>query len=355
MQLDVDEGNSVSKRSRPLKKKKISGATFFLFSLAGIVAIGVGGFFALDYMSKHQSNSQLKEPALNSYKTIGKTELRASASSGAKIIATLKEETILSGKTAGKFEGVEWLEVTAADGSHGFLPINTVAQIGTNVDLSMVKNENVNIVTTTAINIRAIPSLTGQVLGTIDGGTRITTTGTIISQGEQWYRLDFGKDGKGFIMGRYTAPDEDKAALKNATGAGVGVVGIVNSITNLQATPFAQSRIIQPLLMNDVVSIIGQTKSDDWWYIVRLFDGTQGFVAKSAITIPASQNKWMYSDGTEAPAPNAPKAIEPANTIKADDQSAPESVKMNIGTEPPTVPNTETAHPAEIGVEPPKK
>ena len=355
MQPNDDDDYSVSKRSRPVKKKALSGATFFIFALAGIVAVGVGGYFALDYMSKYNGGSQLKEPTLNSYKTLDKVELRAQPSMGAKIIATLKEETILSGKPAGKVDGVEWLEVTAADGSHGFLPANSVAQIDTNVDLSQVKNETVGILTTTAVNIRAIPSLTGQVIGTIDGGTRITATGTIISQGEQWYRLDFGKDGKGFIMGRFTAPDEDKEALKNATGAGVGVVGIVNSITNLQATPFSESRIMQPLLMNDVVSVIGQTKSDDWWYIVRLSDGTQGFVPRNAITIPATQNKWMYSDGTEAPGPNIPKAVNDTGTTTTT-QSTPEAVNMNNGAEPPiaNAPPKDKTEQKPIGAEPPK-
>lgn len=254
--------------------------------LIGLIVIGVIGFIGFKAINKLNGGAKISLIKPNSYRTISKVELKEAKASSSPIVAVLKEGTVVSGKSVGQVDGIEWAEITSVDAVHGFLPMSSLQKIGEGADLSQVQDVQRRVVASTSINLRAMPSLSGNIIGTIDGGTRLLTDGYVSSQGEDWLRLRVGRDTTGFIMARFTTPDDDRAGSSEGFyGADVGVQGTAKIVTNVQATPFPDGRIIKSLLAGDKVGVIGQTKADDYWYIIRMSDGTQGFVPKNAISV----------------------------------------------------------------------
>jgi uncharacterized protein YgiM (DUF1202 family) len=294
------------------------------------------------------------------YRTLTRVEVHENAKASSDVKAVLKEGTIVSGKNMGSVDGVEWAQITSVDGARGFLPLSSLSKIGDGTDLSQVQDSPRKIVTSTSVNIRSTPSLSGAIIGTIDGGTRISTDGYVSSQGEDWLRMRIGRDQTGFIMARFTTPDDDSKNGKNGFASSkIGAPGIVKTVTNVQATPFPDGRVIRALLVDDRVGILGQTKTDDWWYIIRLDDGTQGFIPKSSVSLNAKEGKWVYPDGSIAPGPNIPQSpvAKSANTVNSNSSSsgkAPSaasgvsSVEVDLSApaiEPASVPNPEAPQP----------
>lgn len=254
--------------------------------ICGIVIFAIIAFFGLKLIGKLDNGSKMSFAKQISYRTIAKVELHEANASNSPISAVLKENSIVSGKPIGKVDGVEWAEITSVDGAHGFLPLSSLEKIGDGADLGQVKEQQRRIITSTSINMRSVPSLSGAIIGTIDGGTRLMTDGYVSSQGEDWLRLRVGSDTTAFIMARFTTPDDERSGSSEGfIDSNLGVPGSAKIVTNVQATPFPDGRIIKSLLIGDKLGVIGETKTDDYWYIVRLSDGSQGFVPKSAISV----------------------------------------------------------------------
>ncbi len=311
--------------------------------ILGIVALAFVGFLGVKFsggFAKLQSSISSKNMA---FRTNAKTELKEEKSSNSRTIAVLKEGTILSGVKNAATDGVVWVEVTSVDGAHGFLPLSILTEVGNGADLSQVEEINSRIVVSTLINIREQPSLSSKAVGTIDGGTRLIANGKVASQGEDWFRISFGTDYTGFIMARFTTPDDDRSGEGFQGADQAGNAGTLRSIANIQATPFPDGRIIRAMAAGERVWVLGQTKAGEWWYIVRLDDGTQGFVTKTAISVAPGKGKWVYPDGTEAPGPNIPQKGK-----KAAASSDGEAAKSSSDGVPVVLPSATT------NTEPPK-
>lgn len=311
MHDEVEDELSLGKKARVRPKTGQNGAKapLIFWVLLGLILVGGGGFFALKALGIIKDDNIGGANQFTSYRTIGKIDLRAEASNTATIRASLKEGTILSGKSVGNKDGIEWIEATSVDGVHGFLPATSVQYVGKSTDLSQVIGGTRNVVISTNANLRALPSLSSQIIGAADGGTRLVSDGSVMSEGEQWLRVPLNAEITAFIMARFTTPDDDRVG--NAEGfeaaSGVGVGGVVAKVMNVQATPFDGARIIRPLAIGEQVRILGQTNAGIPWYIVRLIDGVQGFIPKDAITVMQTSNRWVYPDGTVAAGPNIPQ------------------------------------------------
>lgn len=324
--------------AKPTKRDDEGGGTpNIAIIILGIAALAFVGFLGIKYSGGFSGFNSAVSKKTIAFRTNAKSELKEDRGASSRTIAVLKEGTIVSGIKAGSLDGTEWAEVTSVDGAHGFLPLNILSEIGAGADLSQVQEINARIVVSTLINIREQPSLSSNIVGAIDGGTRLIANGKVSSQGEEWFRISFGPDYVGFIMVRFTTPDDDKSAEGFYSSDQVGNEGQLRTIANIQATPFPDGRVIRAMAAGERVWVIGQTKSDDWWYIVRLEDGTQGFILKTAISVSQGKGKWVYPDGTEAPGPNIPqkgkvKAAKP--TSEAPVQSDSESVSVDLTPEP---------------------
>jgi uncharacterized protein YgiM (DUF1202 family) len=275
------------------------------------------------------------EGAQRAYRTTARLDLRAEPSQSAPAVATLKEGTNLAGKSVGLRDGVEWLEVTAADGVKGFVPATLVKEFGPASGDGAIRLGDRRVIVSTLVNLRASPSLSGRVIGVADGGTRLRADGVITAEGEDWLRVPIDGKTTAYVMQRFTTADDDAGGdgIEQAQKAGIGVLGSVVAVANVQATPLPDSRIVRALQVGEEVRIIGQTNAGIIWYVLRLSDGSQGFAPRDAIRVAASESRWVYPDGTLAPGPNIPKGaggIIAAQTL--DVRATPSNEAEVVGT-----------------------
>lgn len=333
MSFEDDENDLAFGRAKPKKSYKRSNQPNIGLLALGIVLIVGLGFSGFKLYQTYGNSQSAAKSDLLSYRTIGRVDFRSSPSNTAAIKSVLKEGTMLSGKSAGSKDGIEWVEATSVDGVHGYIPLASVRIIGAATDLRQLVPDSRRIVTSTAVNIRALPSLSAPIKGTIDGGSRLVADGTIMSEGEQWLRLPLSPDVTGFIMARFTTPDDDKAgSAEGFEGPGaVGVGGVVTKVMNVQATPFEGARIIRPLAVDEQVRVLGQTTAGVQWYVIRLADGVQGFIPKDAIRVSETANRWVYPDGSPAPGPNIPQT---KNGVLVKPNTKAKSASNSGGAEP---------------------
>ena len=360
--MQLEEENDLafigSKKGKADEKSVFARILPIIIGLIIIILVGFGAYKIFQNVSNGSANSN---KTYLSYRTIGRVDLRATPSSTAPLKSVLKEGTMLSGKSAGNKDGIEWIEGTTVDGVYGFVPLPSVRVVGTATDLRQVIPDSKRVVTSTSVNIRALPSLSSETIGVIDGGSRIVSDGHVMSEGEQWLRIPLSPEITAFIMARFTTPDDDRAgSAEGFEGQGaVGVGGVVTKVMNVQATPFDGARVIRPLMVDEQVRILGQTNAVIPWYVVRLVDGVQGFIPKDAIRVSETSNRWVYPDGSPAPGPNIPQTkngvlVKPgakrANNGASNNNGAngaqPIIVDMNAPSDPAVANDTAPPEPA---------
>jgi uncharacterized protein YgiM (DUF1202 family) len=319
------------------------GRARLLWIVAGVLLLAAlaGGIF---YAASTGFGSGAKAGGKNanlarSYRTIAKTELRAEANQAAKLVVSLREGTTVSGIPAGNQDGVDWLEITAVDGTKGFVPKTLLKELGPSTASTEIRGGTRRVVTSATVNLRETPSMSGKILGVADGGTRLVSDGTIQSEGEDWMRVPLDGQTTVFIMSRYTTADDDGGSGDGIEGnaqTAIGVRGFATQIANVQATPMSEARVVRALQLQEEVRIIGQTNSGRAWYVLRLADGSQGFAPREAIRLDPNASRWVYPDGTVAPGPNIPKgALSPVSAEQAKSNAGAvrqRSTQRNTGT-----------------------
>lgn len=302
--------------------------------VATLVIVTVLAFLGIKLLGDFDKSRREANNVFKSYVTVGASELRMAAEGTSAVKAVLKDGSLLSARVFTGANSVNWAEVKTIDGETGFVEADDLVLANTVVNLNGVASINQKTVTTTNIHLRAYPSLSGQIIGVADGGTRLIADGQINSEGQEWLRIPLGRDVTAFILARFTSPDDDRQG--NAEGFAdqeVGVMANARTIVNVQATPFENARIIRSLNQGESLRVLGQTNSGIWWYIVSLSDGAQGFAPKDSISVSQVSNRWVYADGTEAPGPNIPKgSAAPLKTkaIEAPKAAADEPIIVDL-------------------------
>ncbi|GIU65901.1 SH3 domain-containing protein [Candidatus Phycosocius spiralis] len=300
------------------------GSRIFLTLVAiGVTClIGYGAVFGFTSLFDHHHHEEEVLEAPRSYSALGRIAVRREPDIDAPIALNLKEGTIVSGQVVGMKSGIEWLSLTAVDGAKGFAPKALFRELIAGKSASKINGGVRNIVTSALLNLRETPSMSGKIVGTVDGGTRLVSDGVVEAEGELWMRVPLGANSTVFLLQRFTTVDDDSAVdeLNVSDYSNVGVLGRAMRVANVQATPFENSRTIRALQIGEMVRVIGQTNSSIAWYILRLNDGSQGFAPRSSISIDSRASRWVYPDGTDAPGPNIPQGqsapIDPAKLLQ---------------------------------------
>jgi hypothetical protein len=289
-----------------------SGRTaLIVLAILAVFALGGGALYWLSTsFGTGSATSKNGANKARSYRTLAKTELREEPNQAAKLVVSLREGTTVAGVPAGNQDGVDWLEITAVDGTKGFAAKTLFKELGPATAATEIRGGTRRLVTSAKVNLRETPSMSGRILGEAEGGTRLVSDGSIQSEGEDWLRVPLDGQTTVFIMQRYTTSDDDGGSsdgIEGEANTAIGVRGFATAIANVQATPLPDARVVRALQLQEEVRIIGQTNAGRAWYVLRLSDGSQGFAPREAIRLDPNANRWVYPDGTLAPGPNIPK------------------------------------------------
>lgn len=248
--------------------------------------------------------------ASTSFKTKQDYGLRDDPGAGSGVVVNLKAGSSVSGKPSQVIEGEQWFEVTTVDGTVGYMPASLLERFAGGRADAVVTGGLRSVEVNALVNLRQAPSLSAAIVGTADSGTRLTADGVVEAEGERWLRVPLTPDVTAFVLERYTQQGNDRVSERefDQTGGNVGAPGTVRELTNLLSTPLPDARVLKALQAGVQVRVIGQTRSDRWWYVVLLDDGSQGFIAREAVAVSAAANRYVYADGTVAPGPTVRRA-----------------------------------------------
>jgi hypothetical protein len=298
----LDAARPEGRRKRPLPVLWLLGMTVLVLGLAGAALWGIS---RLD-----GAGGARVEARATTFKTKADYGIRDDAGAGSGVVANLKAGSTVSARPDQMVDGEWWFEVTTIDGTVGFMPASMLERFAAGAGEPKVTGGLRSVEVSALVHLRQAPSLSAAIVGTADSGTRLTADGVVEAEGERWLRIPLTPDLTAFVVERYTQVGNDRQTERefDENAGNVGAAGTVRELSNLMSSPLPDARVLKALRAGEAVRVIGQTRSDRWWYVVLLDDGSQGFVLRDSVGVSAMANRYVYSDGTVAPGPDVRRA-----------------------------------------------
>ncbi|MCU0882648.1 MAG: SH3 domain-containing protein [Hyphomonadaceae bacterium] len=295
-------GRAGARRKRGLPLIWLLGMTLLVLGLAGAALWGISKLEA--------GNDTRVETQATTFKTKADYGIRDEAGAGSGVVANLKAGSTVSARTDLLIDGEQWYEVTTIDGTVGFMPASMLERFAGVAGEPKVTGGLRSVEVSALVHLRQAPSLSAAIVGTADSGTRLTADGVVEAEGERWLRVPLTPDLTAFVVERYTQVGNDRQTERefDQNTGDVGAAGTVRELANLMSSPLPEARVLKALRAGESVRVIGQTRSDQWWYVVLLEDASQGFVLRDSVSVSALANRYVYSDGTAAPGPDVRRA-----------------------------------------------
>ncbi|HEY3291628.1 MAG TPA: SH3 domain-containing protein [Anaerolineae bacterium] len=153
-----------------------------------------------------------------------------------------------------------------------------------------------------ALNVRAAPSLQGDIIGSLSSGTKVAPTGQ--STDGQWWKITYnGQDA--YIFAQYAVEGGAATAATTTTASttGPGTVTVTSEFLNVRAGPGLDQAIIGRLASGDSARPTGQSSDGVWWQIT--YSGQVAYIYAAYTTSGGTGTTTSTTPPTTA-APAAP-------------------------------------------------
>jgi uncharacterized protein YraI len=140
-------------------------------------------------------------------------------------------------------------------------------------------------ITTSQLNVRAMPSTVADSLGTIAAFSTVKIIGK--ESNGAWYQIQYetSPDGRGWITAAFVQVDSSAeiAIVETGAGFGAGRSGLVLQGVNVRSGPGTNYDSVGTLVRNDVVQATGKDSKDAWVQIE--FKGGAGWLAAQYVQV----------------------------------------------------------------------
>ena len=168
-------------------------------------------------------------------------------------------------------DGYDWVEVTAADGTTGWLASDYIA-LPSSPDFALGDDA---VVDTDALNVRSAAGIDGTILVTLVTGDAMTVVGDAVSaDGYTWYEVTTLDGTTGWVVGEYLAPP-----VAPVLAAGDAAIVHTDAL-NVRDDASVSGGVLATLATADALTVLyGPTVVGGYtWYQVEAADGTTGWV-----------------------------------------------------------------------------
>lgn len=185
--------------------------------------------------------------------------------------------------------------------AQGVLPnIAAAAGVQRAVTTASVSAESEVTVTVDSLNVRSSPSLQGQIVGKLTGGTKITPLGKSDDGG--WWKISYSGT-EAYIYAEYAVAGGSYGATAAVSTGGGSTVSVTSDYLNVRSGPGLGNSIIGQLNGGASVDTLGKSSDGAWWKIN--YNGTEGYIyaayttggATAAAAAPAPATTASASTG----------------------------------------------------------
>jgi uncharacterized protein YraI len=151
-----------------------------------------------------------------------------------------------------------------------------------------------------ALNVRAAPSLQGDIIGSLTSGTKVTTIGQ--STDGAWWKISYG--GKDAYIFALYAVAGGVASSTTASASGPGSVTVTSEYLNVRAGPGLDQAIIGKLDGGASVRPTGKSADGVWWQITYSGQTAYIYAAYTSAGGTATITTTAAPSASVAPAPS---------------------------------------------------
>ena len=153
------------------------------------------------------------------------------------------------------------------------MAVTPVAQAAT-PQKTIIAQESEVTVTVDSLNVRSAPSMSGQIVGHLSGGSKVTPLGK--SDDGQWWKITYN-GGEAYIYAEYAvAGGGYSSAGAGASSSASGTASVTSDTLNVRSGPGLGNTIVGKLTSGETVTVLGRSSDGGWLKIS--YNGSEAYV-----------------------------------------------------------------------------